>query len=87
MEILVTLVAVYDDLGEISSNTPPKSHPTSHPKLPGLANPLSTFLCTWRGAMESLVMLAITGAECITNKQTDRQTFFFIYIDSISLYD
>jgi len=31
--------------------------------------------------MESLVTVAITGPECITNKQTDRQTFFFIYID------
>ncbi len=31
--------------------------------------------------MESLVTIAITGTECITNRQTDRQTFFFIYID------
>jgi len=33
--------------------------------------------------MESLVPLAFTGTECIKNKQTDRQTFFFIYIDRL----
>ncbi len=42
MKSLVTLVAVYDDLDEISPNTQPKSHPSP----PGPANPLSTFLWT-----------------------------------------
>jgi hypothetical protein len=31
--------------------------------------------------MESLVMLAITGTKCIKNRQTNRQTFFFMYIE------
>ena len=30
--------------------------------------------------MESSVTLAITETEYIANRQTDRQTFFFIYI-------
>jgi hypothetical protein len=37
MESLVTLVAVYDDLDEISPNTQPKSHPSltqASPKPP-----------------------------------------------------
>ncbi len=35
--------------------------------------------------MESLVTIAITGTECITNRQTDKQTFFFIYRDTVIL--
>ena len=34
--------------------------------------------------MESLVTLALTGTKCIKNRQTDKQTFFFIYIDRLA---
>jgi hypothetical protein len=60
-------IAVYHNLGEIS--------PNPHPLWSRY--PLSTFLWTYGSAMESFVTLAITETEYITN----RQTFFFRYID------
>ena len=56
----------------------------SHPSL-SPADPVLTFSWTQGCTMQSLAALALTGTECIKNKQTHKhtntQTFFFIYID------
>ena len=44
-------------------------------------NKLVQILCCQYMGMQSLAALALTGTECIKNKQTNKQTFFFIYID------
>ena len=51
----------------------------SHPPL-GYPNPLTTFLWARGYVLESLVTLAITGTECIKNKQTNKQTNILLYI-------
>jgi hypothetical protein len=47
---------------------------------------ISTFPWMWRVFLKSLVAFARTVFKCITNKQTDRQAFFFIYIDIAHLF-
>ena len=55
----------------------------SHPPF-GYLNPLTTFLWTPGCILESLVTLAITGTECIKNKQTNKHSSLYIRLEDDS---
>ena len=64
---------MYHDLDEISPSSPSRT-PLGH------ENPMSTFLGTQGSPVERLVTVAITVAECIANKQTDKLSSLYIEI-------
>src|SRR5579871_4691387 len=68
-------IAVYHNMGEISPTHPPKG-----------GDPVMTFPGMNWYSLQNFIAFARTVSKCMKNKQTDRQTFFFIYIDNIEIY-